>query len=189
MAKKESSSEGTVAVEMVKLSTIKPAPNNPRVIKDDKFERLMRSILDFPKMMELRPIIVDEAGTVLGGNMRLKAIKQLGYKEIPKSWIKSAGDLTESEKKQFIVKDNVGFGEWDWQALSESWEAKDLADWGVDVPAFGAEAKEVVGNFDDEGIAYKSQYGVIVVCESAADQEGVFSELMARGFKCKIVIT
>lgn len=102
MAKKENSSEGTVAVEMVKLSTIKPAPNNPRVIKDDKLERLMRSILDFPKMMELRPIIVDEAGTVLGGNMRLKAIKQLG-----KNWL----DWVPSEstsKAQRKVLNRVG---------------------------------------------------------------------------------
>lgn len=126
----------------IKVSSIKSNPNNPRVIKDAKFETLMKSILDFPQMMELRPIIVDESNIVLGGNMRLKAIKQLGYKEIPPTWIKKASDLTEDQKKQFIVKDNVGFGEWDFDDLTKNWNTEQLIEWGLDIPDFGSAGTE-----------------------------------------------
>lgn len=127
----------------IKVSSIKSNPNNPRVIKDEKFETLMKSISDFPKMMELRPIIIDEANIVLGGNMRLKALKQLGYKEIPSEWVKKASDLNEDEKKQFIVKDNVGFGEWDFEDLSKNWDSEKLIEWGLDIPDFGGDAKAI----------------------------------------------
>ena len=91
----------------MKLSKIKNNPHNPRLIKDDKFKKLCNSIKEFPKMMELRPIIIDDSFMVLGGNMRLRACKELGMKEIPEEWVKKASDLTEEEKKQFIIKDNV----------------------------------------------------------------------------------
>jgi len=126
----------------IKVSSIKSNPNNPRVIKDAKFETLMKSILDFPQMMELRPIVVDENNIVLGGNMRLKAIKQLGYKEIPSAWVKKASDLSEEEKKQFIVKDNVGFGEWDFEDLAKNWDAEKLVEWGLDIPDFGVKEEK-----------------------------------------------
>ena len=102
----------------MKLSEIKSNPNNPRIIKDDKFHKLVNSIKDFPQMMELRPIVIDENNIVLGGNMRLKALKELKYTEIADEWIKRASELTESEKQQFIIKDNVGFGDWDWELLA-----------------------------------------------------------------------
>lgn len=125
--------------QTIKISTIKSNPNNPRVIKDEKFEKLLKSIMEFPKMMELRPIIVDENNIVLGGNMRLKALKQLGYKEIPDNWVKKSSDLTEEEKKAFIVKDNVGFGDWDWANLNTEWDSKKLEEWGLEIPVFGPE--------------------------------------------------
>ena len=106
----------------MKLSALKTNPNNPRLIKDDKFQKLVNSIREFPKMMELRPIIVDEQMIIQGGNMRFKAIKELGLKEIPDSWVKQANDLTEEEKKRFVISDNVGFGEWDWDVLANEWE-------------------------------------------------------------------
>lgn len=132
--------------KQIKLSTIKSNPNNPRVIKDDKFETLMKSIMNFPKMMELRPIVVDENNIVLGGNMRLKAIKQLGYKEIPMEWVKKASDLSEEEKKQFIVKDNVGFGEWDFDDLTKNWDADKLIEWGLEIPDFGSKEAKAPGD-------------------------------------------
>ena len=117
---------------MIKLSTIKSNPNNPRVIKDHKFEKLKKSIEEFPKMMELRPMVINEDNIVLGGNMRLKALKDLGYKEVPDEWVKSAKDLTEDEQRRFIIADNVGFGEHDWEMLANEWDTQELEDWGLD---------------------------------------------------------
>ena len=124
---------------MIKLSTIKSNPNNPRVIKDEKFEKLKKSIKDFPKMMELRPMVINSDNIVLGGNMRLKALKELGYKEVPKEWIKNADDLTEDEQRQFIIKDNIGFGEHDWEMLQSEWDLTELEEWGLDVPEWDNE--------------------------------------------------
>ena len=123
---------------MIKLSKIKPNPNNPRIIKDDKFKKLVQSLKDFPKMMELRPIIIDswENPIPLGGNMRLRALKELGYKEIPDEWIKEAKDLSEEEKKRFVIEDNVAFGEWDFDMLANEWEPDELNEWGLYVPDF-----------------------------------------------------
>jgi len=126
----------------MKLSKIKPNPNNPRIIKDDKFKKLVKSINDFPKMMSLRPIVVDENFIVQGGNMRLKALQEIGFKDIPDEWVKQVSDLNEDEKKQFIIKDNVGFGEWDWDDLANNWDAEQLTEWGLDIPNFEAEVLE-----------------------------------------------
>ena len=115
----------------VKISEIKTNPKNPRLIKDDKFRKLVKSIKEFPKMLELRPIVVDENNIVLGGNMRLKACKEVGLKEV---YIVRAEDLTEEQKDEFIVKDNVGFGEWDWDMLANEFNLEQLEDWGLDVP-------------------------------------------------------
>ena len=134
----------------MKLSEIKLNPNNPRVIKDERFEKLVKSIKDFPKMMELRPIVVNKDGIVLGGNMRLKALKELGYKEVPDEWIKRAEDLTEEEQRQFIIKDNVGFGEHDWEMLATEWNADELSEWGLEVPAFAEEVDYSILDDDDE---------------------------------------
>ena len=120
----------------MKLKDIKPNKANPRTIKDDKFRKLLNSIQEFPKMMELRPMVIDSDGTVLGGNMRLKALQELGYTEIPDTWVRRAADLTDEEKQRFIIADNVGFGEWDWEALANEWEVVDLEAWGLDIPQF-----------------------------------------------------
>ena len=115
----------------VKISEVKTNPKNPRLIKDDKFRKLVKSIKEFPQMLELRPIVVDENNIVLGGNMRLKACKEIGLKEV---FIVRAEDLTEEQKDEFIVKDNVGFGEWDWDVLANEFDLEQLEDWGLDVP-------------------------------------------------------
>jgi hypothetical protein len=116
----------------MKVSQIKSNPNNPRVIKDDRFRKLVKSIEEFPKMMELRPMVVNADNIVLGGNMRLKALKELGYKDIPDEWVKRADELTEDETRRFIIADNVGFGEHDWDLLANEWKSEELAEWGLD---------------------------------------------------------
>ena len=117
-------------VTFVKISEVKTNPNNPRLIRDHKFLKLVNSIKEFPKMLELRPIVVNDDMIVLGGNMRLKACKEAGLKEIP---IIKASELTEDEQRQFIIKDNVGYGEWDWDSLANEWDAEQLEKWGLDV--------------------------------------------------------
>jgi hypothetical protein len=120
-------------VDKVKISEVKTNPKNPRLIKDDKFRKLVKSIQEFPQMLELRPIVVDENNIVLGGNMRLKACKEAGLKEV---FIVKADNLTEQQKDEFIVKDNVGFGEWDWDILANEWDTDKLDDWGLSLPIF-----------------------------------------------------
>jgi hypothetical protein len=115
------------------IGTIIPNPVNPRIIKDDKFKKLVKSIQEFPQMLELRPIVVDGNMVVLGGNMRLKACIAAGLKEVP---IIVADQLTDAQKSEFIIKDNVGFGEWDWDLLANEWEPESLNDWGLSVPVF-----------------------------------------------------
>jgi hypothetical protein len=113
----------------VKISDIKSNPNNPRLIKDEKFAKLVNSIKGFPEMLEIRPIVVNSDMIVLGGNMRLKACKEAGLKEIP---VIFADDLTEEQQREFIIKDNVGFGEWDWEMIANEWDPEQLDDWGLE---------------------------------------------------------
>jgi len=119
--------------KIIKLTDVKENKNNPRVIKDDKFKKLVKSIKEFPKMLEIRPIVVDKDNVVLGGNMRLKACKDAGLIEIP---VLSAEHLTLEEQQQFIVKDNLSYGEWDWDFLTTDFDMTALTDWGMDIPSF-----------------------------------------------------
>ena len=114
----------------LKINELKPNESNPRIIKEAKFKKLVKSIKDFPEMLELRPIILDENNVILGGNMRYKACVAAGLKEVP---VKIAKGLTEEQKEEFIVKDNVGFGEWDWDILGNEWNNEKLGEWGMDV--------------------------------------------------------
>ena len=124
----------------MKLKDIKPNPNNPRVLRDDKFQKLKQSITEFPKMLSLRPMVIDENNVVLGGNMRLRALQELGFTDVEEAWVKRSSDLTEEEKKRFIIADNVAFGEWDWDSLANDWEVVDLEAWGLEIPQFDNEA-------------------------------------------------
>lgn len=119
---------------MIKVSTLKTNPGNPRRITPERLDLLKASITQFEKMMELRPIVVDEKNIVLGGNMRLAAIEALGLKEISEAWVKRAVGLTKAEKREFIIKDNAGFGDWDWDVLGAEWGDLPLGDWGLDMP-------------------------------------------------------
>ena len=116
-------------MELVSINKVKPNENNPRFIKDYKFKKLVKSIKEFPEMLKLRPIVVNSDMVVLGGNMRLKACAEAGLKEV---YILKADELTEQQQREFIVKDNVGFGEWDWDILGNEWNSVQLEDWGMD---------------------------------------------------------
>lgn len=118
-------------VEKIEISKLKPNPDNPRTISKDKFKKLVKSIKEFPQMLKIRPIVVDEDMIVLGGNMRLQALKKLGIEE---TYYIQEKDLTPEQKEQFIIKDNVGFGEWDWDMLANEWDVSKLEDWAVNVP-------------------------------------------------------
>jgi DNA modification methylase len=124
-----------VNVTNAKLSDIKRNPNNPRLIKDDKFAKLVKSIREFPEMLRIRPIVVNSDMVVLGGNMRLRACAEAGLKEVP---IIMADELTEEQQREFIIKDNVGFGEWEWEMIASDWDVQELEEWGLDVPGFVA---------------------------------------------------
>ena len=135
------------------IKDIKQNPNNPRIIKDDKFKKLVKSIREFPQMMELRPIIVNEENIIQGGNMRYKALIELKYNEIPDNWVKKASDLTPEQWREFVIKDNVGFGEWDYELLANDFNSDDLVNWGLDLPKdFGGkiEAEEDDYEIPDE---------------------------------------
>tara|TARA_R110000787_G_scaffold11249_4_gene37564 strand:+ start:242 stop:817 length:576 start_codon:yes stop_codon:yes gene_type:complete len=117
-------------IQKVKIETVFPNVLNPRTIKKDKFEKLVKSIKEFPEMLELRPIVVNSNMDIIGGNMRFKACQEIGLKEV---YIIKAENLTKEQVQQFVIKDNVGFGEWDWDILANTWDTKELAEWGMDV--------------------------------------------------------
>lgn len=141
-------------MKIVKIKEVKPNPKNPRLIKDEKFNKLVKSIKEFPDMLNKRPLIVftdtDGKYVVLGGNMRLKALKELNYKEVP---IILADEWTEEQKAEFLIKDNVGFGEWDWDILANEWDSEQLNDWGLNVPIFADDVDYSI--LDDEDLDYQ----------------------------------
>jgi len=133
----------------MKLSEIHTNPSNPRLIKDDRFKKLVKSISEFPKMMELRPIVIDSNMQILGGNMRFKALKELKYKDVPELWIKRADSLTDEEKQRFIIEDNVPFGEWDFDILANEWDKEKLIEWGLELPTdFGVKLDAVEDDYE-----------------------------------------
>ena len=136
----------------MKLNQLKSNPNNPRLIKDDKFKKLVNSLREFPEMMEKRPMVcvTDTDGKLypLGGNMRLKALQELKYKEIPDAWVMLADEWSEEKRKEFTIKDNVGFGEWDWDTLANEWNVEELTEWGLDIPNFEIEEEEELKESD-----------------------------------------
>ena len=168
--------------QQVKINKVKGNPNNPRIIKNDKFNKLVKSIKEFPEMLKLRPIIVDEDMIVLGGNMRLKASKDAGLTEV---WIEIAEGLTEDQKQEFIVKDNVGFGEWEWDILANEWDSVQLADWGLDV--WQNDDDEQNNDVNDISDNISEEYRVEIELKSEREQEQVFNELTKKGYQCRIL--
>ena len=168
--------------QQVKINKVKGNPNNPRIIKNDKFKKLVKSIKEFPEMLKLRPIIVDEDMIVLGGNMRLKASKDAGLTEV---WIEIAEGLTKDQKQEFIVKDNVGFGEWEWDILANEWDSVQLADWGLDV--WQNDDDEQNNDVNDISDNISEEYRVEIELKSEREQEQVFNELTKKGYQCRIL--
>jgi hypothetical protein len=134
-----------VDMQKVKISKLKLAPDNPRLIRDDKFKKLVSSLTDFPQMAEVRPLVVNQDMVILGGNMRYRAMKEAGWKEAPVVVV----DWDEARQKEFVIKDNVGFGEWDWDSIANEWGDLPLDEWGLDIPAPDFEEKEIP--FVEEG--------------------------------------
>jgi len=130
-------------MQVVSINQIKPNPSNPRLIKDDKFHKLVQSLKDFPEMASVRPIVVNQDMVILGGNMRFKAMKEAKWKEIPVKVV----DWDEAKQREFIIKDNVGFGEWDWDDLANNWDAEELESWGLNLPGFDLNADNLDTDF------------------------------------------
>ena len=165
-------------IKKVKIGDVKPNPNNPRIIKDDAFRKLVKSIQGFPKMLEIRPIVVNDDMVVLGGNMRLRACIEAKLKQVP---IIKASELTEEEQRQFIIKDNVSGGEWDWDALANEWDAEKLEDWGLNVPNFdGEELEEKLP--DDSGMFF-----INITCNDEKHCQKLYERFIAEGLNVKIV--
>jgi DNA modification methylase len=175
------------------INKIKSNPNNPRVIKDDKFKKLVQSLKDLPEMAQVRPIVVNQDMIVLGGNMRLKAMKEAGWKEAPVAIV----DWDEDKQRQFIIKDNVGFGEWDWDMLANEWDAESLGEWGLDVPQMNEteiEAEEDDFDVPEGGIKTDIVLGDLfeigehrLLCGDSTDSDAV-AKLM-NGEKADMVFT
>jgi ParB-like chromosome segregation protein Spo0J len=169
-------------MKLVKISEVKPNPKNPRIIKDGKFQKLVKSIQEFPDMLNKRPLVVftdvDNKYVVLGGNMRLKACKEIGLKEIP---IIIADEWTEEQKNEFLIKDNVGFGEWDWDSLANEWDAEKLDDWGLDLPILMNEPSldELIGEEKNKPASMKITFKTV---EQLQEAENDIQELIDRKY-------
>ena len=168
----------------MKLKDIKPNPNNPRVLRDDKFQKLKQSITEFPKMLSLRPMVIDENNVVLGGNMRLRALQELGFTDVEEAWVKRSSDLTEDEKKRFIIADNVAFGEWDWDTLANDWEVVDLEAWGLEIPQFDEGNDEDLEDLSDK---IKSMFKIEVICKDEQEQEKTYNKLIEQNYECRLL--
>jgi ParB-like chromosome segregation protein Spo0J len=166
-------------IKIVKISEIKSNPNNPRIIKDDKFISLVKSIKDFPEMLNIRPIVVNNEMVVLGGNMRLKACKEAGLKEVP---IIIADNLTEDQQREFIIKDNISGGEWDFDMLANEWGVDLLEEWGLDLPIFEEhEEKEEEPTTPDEA------FFLNIRCDNEKHCQKLYEKFIEQGLDVKIV--
>jgi ParB-like chromosome segregation protein Spo0J len=172
-------------MKLVKINEVKPNPKNPRQIKDGKFQKLVKSIQEFPDMLNKRPLIVftdvDGKYVVLGGNMRLKALKELNYKEVP---IILADEWTEEQKAEFLIKDNVGFGEWDWDNLANEWDVEKLDEWGLDVPIF---KEDMDSELKDLSSTIDNLYRIEIVCKDEEHQENTYNKLIEEGYECRLL--
>ena len=187
---------GSIIMERVDIKQVRSNPDNPRFIKGNKFEKLVKSIKEFPQMLDLRPIVVNQDMIVLGGNMRLKACEEAGLKEVP---IIFADNLTPEQEKEFIIKDNSSFGEWDWDLLANEWETDQLIDWGMDIPDDWAVDEVLEAEEDDyEGSADDIQTDIVLgdlieigehrlLCGDSTDSDQV-AKLM-NGEKADMVFT
>ena len=167
--------------KIIKIEQIKLNPNNPRLIKDDKFKKLVKSIVDFPQMLEIRPIVVNTDMIILGGNMRYKACKEAGIKEIP---VIIADNLTEEQQKEFLIKDNVSGGEWDWEVLANEWDSEQLESWGLDLPIFDIDNENEPKDLSD---TIDNLYRIEIICKDEEHQENTYNKLIEQGYECRLL--
>lgn len=172
----------------MKITDLKLNPNNPRIIKDDKFKKLVTSLSEFPEMMEKRPMVcvTDTDGKLypLGGNMRLKALKELKYKEIPDAWVMLADEWSEEKRREFVIKDNLSMGEWSWDTLANEWNIEDLAEWGLDIPNFEIEEEKEQIDLSDQ---LKETFEVIISAIDEKQQEQIYNKLIGEGYQCRVL--
>ena len=154
-----------------KLTDIKPNPDNPRVIRDENFKKLVNSIKEFPEMLDLRPIVVNKDMVILGGNMRYRACQEAGYNEVP---VVVADNITKEQEREFIIKDNISGGDWDWEILANEWNEAELDGWGLDIPYQQEETEEQIS------------YNILIECTSQEEQMSLYSELENKGVKAKM---
>jgi len=170
-------------MEYINITEIKPNPKNPRLIKDEKFKKLVKSISEFPQMLEKRPLVcftdIDKKFVVLGGNMRLKASKEVGLKQLP---IVLADDWTEEQRAEFLIKDNVGFGDWNYDDLKNDWDSEELESWGLDLPKFDGELE-----LDDLSDSIKELYRIEISCKDEEHQENTYNKLIEQGYECRLL--
>lgn len=166
---------------VVDIDEIQLNPDNPRIIKDDKYKKLLKSIKEFPQMLELRPIVVNDDMVVLGGNMRLKACIEAGLKKVP---IIRASSLTDEQQKEFIIKDNINFGEWDWDMLANEWDTELLNDWGLDVPSFENKDEDI---FDEKEPDMSISWFINIRCQDESESQRLYDRFIAEGFDVKII--
>jgi len=164
-------------IETVKISAVKSNPNNPRIIKDDKFKKLVTSIKEFPQMLDIRPIVVNDEMIVLGGNMRLKACIEAGLKEVS---IIKASELTPEQQNEFIIKDNVGFGEWNWDDLANDWDEEQLESWGLNLPVLNSNVN-LDDFFEDSKVDESLPTNKIILEYTIEECDKVKSELLKHG--------
>jgi ParB-like chromosome segregation protein Spo0J len=170
----------------LKVSQLKFNPENPRRISPDQLDRLVRSIESLPKMMELRPIVYDPATMyVLGGNQRLAALRKMGMKEIPDEWVKSTTDMTDKEKREFVLRDNVQAGEWDYSALDESFADFDLDDIGIGIPEF---ENTIISEHTSIEQELKTAFEIVIEFDNENVLQKAFEKLSAEGYTCRISI-
>ena len=167
-------------IEKIAISKIKLNPNNPRLIKDDKFTKLVQSIKDFPEMLDIRPIVVNDDMIILGGNMRFKACKEAGLKEVP---IIKASGLSAEKQREFLIKDNVSGGEWDFNMLANEWDELQLDSWGLDLPIF----KDAENELKDLSSEIESLYRIEITCKDEEHQENSYNKLIEQGYECRLL--
>jgi len=168
-------------IEKIDIKKVRANPKNPRIIKDDKYKKLVKSIQDFPEMLEIRPVVVNSDMMVLGGNMRLKACQEAGLKEIP---IIKADTLTAEQQKEFIIKDNSNFGEWDFDVLANEWKADELLEWGVEFPVDWAETETDNKDLSDK---INPSFRIEIECISEKEQEKLYNDFIKKGYKCRLL--
>jgi ParB-like chromosome segregation protein Spo0J len=165
-------------MKLYKIKDVKLNPANPRIIKDDKFAKLVQSLKEFPEMANIRPIVCNTDMVILGGNMRFKAMQAAGWKEVPVEVV----DWPEDKQAEFVIKDNVSGGEWDWDMLANQWDAEKLEAWGLDLPVL-LDAEEP----DDLSDKITETFRIEVICENEQEQQQAYNKLIEEGYLCRLL--